>query len=125
MKKITKFFLLLLLSVFIVGCGPNEQTNKANENVTITISENKQQEIISEKVIQLKEETNLLTILKENFTIVEEDGFITSIEGKKQDASENRYWMYTVNDEHANVGAGEYDLSPDDKVNFDLQEVSY
>ncbi|CQR46726.1 hypothetical protein BN1058_00999 [Paraliobacillus sp. PM-2] len=126
MKKFNWIFLLLTLSMFIVGCQANDQTSNTNGTVTITISENKQEEIIATKEIELNDETNLMTLMEENFDIVVEgDGFITAIEGEEQVPDNNLYWMYTVNGEQANVGASDFELSPNDKVNFDLQEVSY
>lgn len=134
-----KSFLLRLFAVFaavllITGCssGTTEQTGieteepieqeEAIENVIIvTISEDEGETVHAEKEIEIEEGAILMDVLKENFDIEEEDGFITAIDGIKQDEEEQRGWIYYVNDEMAMVGAAEYELSYGDHVVFDLQ----
>jgi len=62
-----------------------------------------------------------MDVLKENFDVEEDNGFVTAIDGVEQDVNAQIGWMYFVNDEMAMVGANEYELSPGDVVNFDLQ----
>ncbi|MFC4557422.1 DUF4430 domain-containing protein [Virgibacillus kekensis] len=144
MKK--KFFrvsaLLFLIIGLLVGCGTdnqeqeqsqasnqNESTQSSGENteqksedtVTVTISKNNGEKQIKEKEIEIKDGAILMEVMKENFEIKEDGGFITSINGIAPGKDEKKAWMYTVNGEMAKVGATELELSPGDKVVFDLQ----
>lgn len=140
-KWLMRFGSLLMVIGLLVGCAPdtnnqdvtnNNQTEQnqnndhnisevAEEIVTITISKDHNEEIITEKEVAIEEGAILLDVMKENFDIEEDDGFITSIDGVEQDFEAQMSWIYFVNDEMAPVGAGEYELSVGDKVNFDLQ----
>ena len=98
-----------------------EQDNIGSSSGKINVDKNENEEVITEKEIALEEGAILLDVMKEHFDIEEDDGFITSIDGVEQDVDAQLSWMYFVNDEMAPVGAGEYELSVGDKVNFDLQ----
>lgn len=132
-------FYVSLLSLFLtlgvlVGCGQTEQqptetnekeqtaTEEQQELVLVSITKDGQ-EVVSEKEIQIEEGDKLLDVMKENFEIEENDGFITSIEGISQDVDQQKYWMYEVNGEMASVGAAELELNPDDHVTFDLSPM--
>lgn len=132
---------LLMVIGLLVGCASdtndqevtnNNQTEQnqnndqntseiTEENITITISKNHNEEVLTEKEVAIEEGAILLDVMKENFEIEEDNGFITSIDGVEQDLDAQMSWMYFVNDEMAPVGAGEYELSVGDTVNFDLQ----
>lgn len=132
---------LLMIIGLLVGCGSNTndqditnnnqtEQNQNNDNntseiaeevIVVTISKNENEEVITEKEIAIEEGAILLDVMKENFDIEEDDGFITSIDGVEQDIEAQMSWMYFVNEEMVPVGAGEYELSVGDKVNFDLQ----
>lgn len=137
MKKLMTILSALLLSVgVLVGCSndanetnnnannqPNNETNEVSEEITVevVISLDKGEEILEEKEIKTEDGAILLDVMKENFDIEEDGGFITSIDGKAAEEGEEKAWMYFVNDEMAMVGAGEYELSNGDEVNFDFQ----
>ncbi|UFT97663.1 DUF4430 domain-containing protein [Radiobacillus kanasensis] len=128
---------LLFAALVLVGCGQdstdnaeNNQEDKENteqmekqEVVTVVISKDNGAEVVTEKEIPIEEGTTVLGVMKENFEIEESDGFITSIEGVSQDDKNGKYWMYTVNEEMAKVGAAEYKLEPGDQVTFDLHAM--
>lgn len=142
-KWLLKLASILMVIGLLIGCNsddknsggtssPNsspdkssETTNADEENeeiVLITISKDKGEEIISEKDVSIKNGDLLLDVMRENFKLEEgEGGFITSIDGIEQDVDAGIGWMYSVNGEIAAVGAAEFELSPGDKVNFDLQ----
>ncbi|MCX6796034.1 MAG: DUF4430 domain-containing protein, partial [Candidatus Falkowbacteria bacterium] len=42
----------------------------------------------------------------------------------KNDAANNKYWMYKVNGVLANVGASNYQLNEGDVVEWDYEEVT-
>lgn len=74
----------------------------------------------SSKEITIEEGAMLLDIMQENFNVVDEDGFITSIEGYEQDPDAGLYWLFDVNGEMAEVGAAELELKADDIVDWSL-----
>lgn len=143
MKKWLQLLSPLIVVVFIlIGCSDDagntnqgESTNnqtetednntqsEANEEeqVSITISEDDGEEVHAEEKVDVEEGAILMDVLDENFDIEEDDGFITAIDGIENDEEEGKYWMYDVNDEMAQVGADEFELSPGDDVVFDLQ----
>jgi len=133
---------LIVVVLILVGCsddaGNNNQVESTNnqietednnaqseeneeEHVSITISEDDGEEVHAEEEVDVEEGAILMDVLKENFDIEEDDGFITAIDGIENDEEEGKYWMYDVNDEMAQVGADEFELSPGDDVVFDLQ----
>lgn len=134
MKKwMLTLFTIFTTLVLVVGCS-NESTTPAEEEETVvettesqeevikvTISKDEGEEVLSEKEIEIEENAILMDIMKENYDIEEDDGFITSIDGVAPEEGEEKAWMYFVNDEMAMVGAAEYELEAGDNVVFDLQ----
>ncbi|MFZ3577063.1 DUF4430 domain-containing protein [Virgibacillus sp. DJP39] len=138
-----KLFLVSLVMVIglLGGCNQesggeqsspsNEQSQTSESNtsdneqkeeiVTISITKKKGEETVTEKEIAIEEGAILYDVMKENFEIEDDAGYITSIEGIKANESEQMAWMFTVNGEMASVGAKELELSLGDTVNFDLQ----
>lgn len=122
---------LVIVAVFVsmlgfVGCTSTPETNdtttstsqsKENE-ISLTISLIKEDEVIDEKEITVAEGSNLMDAVKENFEIKEDNGMITSIEGIEQDTKESYFWTYTINDEMIMTGANETALHEGDKVVF-------
>lgn len=141
---IKKWFLhlgiVLLVMGILTGCGTNNEPDKsgtnANQNqevvednsnqavqeksVSITISKNEGKEIIVKKQIEIEKNVTLMEVMKANFEIEEDGGFIHAIDGIAPD-KEGVAWMFFVNDEMPKVGAVDFKLSPGDKVVFDLQ----
>ena len=132
---------LVMVIGLLMGCASdtndqdgtnNNQSEQQNQNdanssevaeevVVITISKDHNEEVITEKEVAIEDGEILLDVMKENFDIEEEGGFISSIDGVEQDIDAQMSWMYFVNDEMPPVGAAEYELSVGDQVNFDLQ----
>lgn len=129
-----------LLLVLLGACGTDGNTenatnnasqNKQTENETeeqedtvlITISKDEGEETINEKEVAIEDGAILMEVMDENFELETEfEGeFIVSIEGIGPEEDEDVAWMYSVNDEMAEVGASEYVLEADDEVVFDLQ----
>lgn len=128
MKKALHMFSALLLAAGILaGCGTTEQPPQQNQQeqqqteqqVTITLSEDGEE--ISSKEVSFEEGDNLLDVMRENFEIEEDGGFITAIDGHAQDENANKYWLFTVNGEMSQVGANELELKEGDEVVFNLQ----
>jgi len=125
---------IILMAVIATGCAndstPQTEKGQSHENqaevqeqaITVTISKDEGAEVLSEKEIEIEEGDILMDVMKENFEIEEEEGFINSIDGVSPEEGEQKAWMYFVNDEVAMVGAEEYELEAEDRVVFDLQE---
>lgn len=128
MKKITKWMFVMIMAIsMLMACSTNEevepQDSTTNEtgDVTIIISEEEADEVYSEDEIPIEEDAILMDVMKENYDIEEEEGFIHSIDGVVAEEDDQKAWIYSVNGEEALVGAEEYELSIDDEVVFDLQ----
>lgn len=141
MKKWILSLVSMLLAVgLLAGCSDKEEneadapvdtveqntekttTEENEEQVVITVSENNGEEVHSEEAVSIEEGDLLLDVMEDNFDVEHDDGFVTSINGVAPEESEQRAWMYYVNDEMPMVGAAEYELEPGDEVVFDLQE---
>lgn len=121
-----KISTMLIAVALLFGCANNnEAENEAEEaidaSISITISEDEGEEIISEDDWDIEEGDVLMDVLKDHYDIEEDEGFIESIEGVSPEEDEEKAWMYFVNDEMAEVGAAEYEVEADDDIIFDLQ----
>lgn len=141
MKKfLLSFFTLLLITSVLGACSDNEsnkgsaigqtdhakneQTNKQTDkrgSINITLSKDKGKTILSEKKLTIQSGDILMDVLKENFKIEEDDGFIKRIDGIAPKKGEKKAWMYSVNGKMSTVGAKDYKLKPGDEIVFDLQ----
>lgn len=70
------------------------------------------------------EGTVLSEIMIENYEVVEENGFVESLEGFEQNPEEDMYWMYYVNGEAADVGMNDYVLQDNDEVEWRLEGIN-
>lgn len=133
MKKIYWFSLVGCVLLFMTGCttigsskeenqqSKTEQKQQKQQTVTVIIQEDSKQ--LSKKSIPFKNGETLLTILKENFTLEEEQGFITSIDGRAQDKQKQKYWTFTINGKSATKGAKEIKLKQNQLIVFDLAKI--
>ncbi|MBL5010360.1 hypothetical protein CUZ96_0023 [Enterococcus lactis] len=94
---------------------------KTSQKATITLQENGQNFL--KKEVTFKKGETLLTILKQNFEVEENDGFITSLEGRSQDEKNQTYWMFTVDGKSATTGAKEIELNNGQSVIFNLSKL--
>lgn len=128
-KRSSKWFMMMLATItLLVGCSTasddveqDEEKDITEGNITVIVSEEEADELYSEKEVTIEENAILMDVMKENYDIEEDDGFITAIDGISPEEDEQKSWIYSVNDEEALVGAAEYELSIDDEVVFDLQ----
>jgi hypothetical protein len=137
MKKL--FVVFVMLGGLFVTSGCQRNTSPSSENnqnaqsvestegsvdqkqLTATIVLTNQGEEVTSKEVTFQENESLLKVMKENFTIEEKDGFITSIDGMSQDQKNNVFWVYTVNDEMSDKAAQDLLLKKDDTITFNLQ----
>lgn len=128
-KRSAKWFMMMLATItLLVGCSTasddveqGQEADFTEGNITIIVSEEEADEVYSEEEVTIEEDAILMDVMKENYEIEEDDGFITAIDGISPEEDEQKAWIYSVNDEEALVGAAEYELSIDDEVVFDLQ----
>lgn len=122
MKKLA---LVAVLSVgFLTACAPKEvEEVKVQENtIQTTISIIAEGAVIEEKEVTLDEGATLQEAMKENFDIVEEEGFVTTIEEVAQSEEENKWWMFEVNEEQPTEGADTFVPEEDDSIVWELTE---
>lgn len=126
MKKSISCLLIITGLFYLSACQATPSTQKessqastaeqAKIKVKITIL-NEEKEV-SQKELTVSQEDSLMKVMKENFSIKEENGMITEIEGIAQDEKENFYWTYTINQEMVNTGANDTKLNENDEVEF-------
>ncbi|OFI45834.1 DUF4430 domain-containing protein [Floricoccus penangensis] len=123
MKKIIALILPLFLVISLVACSNKksesdkhkEETGKVS--LTVKFDEKNTKEF---KDIPINADSTVITVLREKVQVEESKGFITAIDGVKQDESANKFWLYKLNGEMANKGAGEQELKDGDKIYFEL-----
>lgn len=125
-KRLLSIFLLLAVAITFVGCKNNSNTDSTTSgeySLEATIELIEDGESFKKETLNFNEGEKLLDVMKRNLEVVEKDGFITSIEGHAQDEDSNKYWLYTVNGEMAEVGANQFELHDRDEVVFTLEEL--
>ncbi|WP_010095960.1 hypothetical protein [Ornithinibacillus scapharcae] len=104
MKSLLFKLLVVIVSVVVLSaCGDDSATNNkstssqnetsSNENteqqeeasITVVLSKNKEAEILEEREVEIEEGDILLDVMKENFDVEEEGGFINTLEGLSLD----------------------------------------
>lgn len=137
MKKIIG---ISLLSLLLTGCGNREEAagNEYSENtgqdvpgteesVSVQFEFEVDDQIydVDEDTLgetaELQPETTLLDAMENQYEVIDNDGFITSIAGYEQDEEENAYWMYEINGEMAQIGAAEYIVEDGDQITWNLK----
>ena len=128
MKKIIYSLLAMSVSVLMLtSCSTTNTPSTSNQKEEVktsqkaTLQENGQNFL--KKEVTFKKGETLLTILKQNFEVEENDGFITSLEGHSQDEKNQTYWMFTVDGKSATTGAKEIELNNGQSVIFNLSKL--
>lgn len=121
-----KWFLLLFAGATLTACGTKteavDSTVESADLSEVTINVSVEGELIEAGSVTAEVEPGefLLDVMKEEFEVVDEDNFITTINGYEQDVEAGKYWLFDLNGEMAPVGAHELELSDGDVVDFDL-----
>ena len=126
MKKISRLVLSMTVLVTLTGCTQQEKstTNKSTTNeLTVNIVLKEDHKEFDSKEISVSKQTVLYDVLKENYEIEDNDGFITSIDGHKQNEKDNKYWLYSINGKQAEKGVKETKVEDGDNVVFDLSKL--
>lgn len=123
-----KLFLSLMLATgILLGCGSADsdqsdgQTEVQNLQVEIVVSQENGAEILAQEELEIEEGLTLMEVMKENFEVEEEEGFISAINGLQAEEGESYAWLYTINGEQATVGAADYEIENGDVIEFDFQ----
>jgi hypothetical protein len=124
MKKITVFFALIFSLTLISGCTskPSESSDSSSAKETVASSEKIGEKALSKKQVSFEKGQSLFDVLKETYAVEDDNGMITSIDGHAQDEKNNKYWVFTINDEQVNSGAKDVTLKKDDRVVFKLEQ---
>ncbi|WP_035051844.1 DUF4430 domain-containing protein [Carnobacterium pleistocenium] len=136
--KIFKFGLILFTTFSLAACGNIGTQEEASSAISSSSVESQTKETLSivisleqdgEKVedttkeLEVEEGTTVLDSLKEQYEVIENDGYVVSIEEMEIDEKLGKYWMYEVNNEEAAVGAADYELKDGDQVNWFLNAL--
>ncbi len=118
MKKIS-ILLTLLPFLFLTACGTGQDQNTSESiQITLTITHD---ESTDSQELTVESDDTVMEILKENHTVVEENGLITEIDQVSQNPSSNTYWMYKINGMLAEKGANDQSVSEGDEIEFYLE----
>ena len=113
-----KWLLLLSASFVLVACG--EQTPALVE-VTLSVTEDGELITDGEQVVEVEAGAILLDVMKENYEIVEENTFISAINGVEQNADAGKWWVFDVNGAMGEKGAAEIELQAGDLIEWKLE----
>ena len=120
--KLISGLLVMFLAIFILtGYTNNTQKNSNTIKVTYTLKQGKK--VVATKKTTLKKNDKVITGLKKNWKVKEVKGFITSIDGMKENQKKGIYWTYTINGEKVNKLANQQTLKNKDKVQFTLDKA--
>ena len=120
--KLISGLLVMFLAFFILtGYTNNTQKNSNTIKVTYTLKQGKK--VVATNKTTLKKNDKVITGLKKNWKVKEVKGFITSIDGMKENQKKGIYWTYTINGEKVNKLANQQTLKNKDKVQFTLDKA--
>lgn len=125
MKIITKLIVLFTAIVTLTACSSSNEKQKTATptNVKVTVSIKPANEKTSSKKVALNAKNSVMDALKKAYTVKEDNGFVTEINGKKQDKAKRLYWMYKINNKMAPKGAKEIKVKNGDDILF-YQEIA-
>ncbi|MFD0898013.1 DUF4430 domain-containing protein [Loigolactobacillus binensis] len=119
MQKLVKITTIFTLGLGVLGAGVQPaaaKTKTVKARITLTVDHKK----ISQKKVTTTSKTTLMKVLQKHYTIKQNKGFITAINGHKQNAKTQKYWLYKINGKDATKGASKTYLKNNDHVNFTL-----
>lgn len=126
-KKIVSWMLVVMLTVAMTGCGqkqaeapPPTATEVKTISTIFQFTENSQAIADLDQKIEAEAGVTVMAVLKAHYTVEEQDGFVTAINGHNQDKSANKYWMFKVNGTMAEKGAADIVLNDGDVVLWEL-----
>jgi hypothetical protein len=125
MKKSIYRFLLLLVVLLVGACTqkvePTKEKAQDQLNITIILKEDKQE--FDKKELTVNKKASLQMVMDQQFKLEMDKDFISGIDGHKQKAQENKYWLYDVNGKQPEVAAADYYLKDGDVVTWTLNKL--
>lgn len=126
-KFILLFTIVAFLTLFLTGCSNNSSSTakkSSNNQITVNYTLKQGKKTVSDKSVKIpKKKAKVITGLKKAWKVQETKGFITSIDGKKQNSKKKIYWTYTINGKWATKGADKQAVANKDKIKFTLDKV--
>lgn len=119
-KRITVVLMALLMLVSIVAPATAATVSAKSNNIKVTYVLKKNKKQIAKKTVSLKKHATVMDGTKKAWKVTEKGGFISAIDGKKQNNKKKIYWTFTVNGKQVNVSADKKKLKNKDKVVFTL-----
>ncbi|MDR1564199.1 MAG: DUF4430 domain-containing protein [Oscillospiraceae bacterium] len=136
--KVLSLSLALLMLIALAGCQTETANTQSTADSSIAITTPVKEQItvhlsvidkdgtkLLDEDIKVDDGSTALALVKDAFKdkggVDDSAGYITAIGGVKEDVSAKISWMYYVNGGFAPVGAGEYKLKANDKVEFKLE----
>nr|WP_318530686.1 DUF4430 domain-containing protein [Companilactobacillus kedongensis] len=112
----------MLVSVIAPATATTVDAKTNNIKVTYILKKNKKQ--IAKKTVTLKKNATVMDGTKKAWKVKQKGGFISAIDGKKQNNKKKIYWTFTVNGKQVNVSADKKKLKNKDKVTFTLSKYN-
>lgn len=132
LKKMIGSLFALVAVLTIAGCTATDSkttktttatTTSAKVTQTASVQLKDGKNSLATKTVDIKAGESLYDVMKNNFKIEDQDGFITSIDGLAQDKEAKKYWMFSVNGKMGEKGAKDTTVKVKDKVVFTLDEM--
>lgn len=121
--KVLSCILAMFLAFFMLTGYTNKDQKGSNNTIKVTYTLKQGKKTVATKNTTLKKNDKVITGLKKNWKVEEAKGFITSIDGRKENQKKSIYWTYTVNGKKVNKLANQQTLKNNDKVQFTLDKA--
>ncbi|MBB1110508.1 MULTISPECIES: DUF4430 domain-containing protein [Limosilactobacillus] len=121
--KVLSSILVMFLAFFILTGYTDKDRKGSNNTIKVTYTLKQGKKTVATKNTTLKKNDKVITGLKKNWKVEEAKGFITSIDGRKENQKKSIYWTYTVNGKKVNKLANQQTLKNNDKVQFTLDKA--
>lgn len=121
--KVLSSILAMFLAFFMLTGYTNKDQKGSNNTIKVTYTLKQGKKTVATRNTTLKKNDKVITGLKKNWKVKEAKGFITSIDGRKENQKKSIYWTYTVNGKKVNKLANQQTLKNNDKVQFTLDKA--
>ncbi|WP_323075226.1 DUF4430 domain-containing protein [Limosilactobacillus reuteri] len=121
--KVLSSILAMFLAFFMLTGYTNKDQKGSNNTKKVTYTLKQGKKTVATRNTTLKKNDKVITGLKKNWKVEEAKGFITSIDGRKENQKKSIYWTYTVNGKKVNKLANQQTLKNNDKVQFTLDKA--
>ncbi|MCH5384846.1 hypothetical protein DKZ23_09830 [Limosilactobacillus reuteri] len=121
--KVLSSILAIFLAFFMLTGYTNKDQKSSNNTIKVTYTLKQGKKTVATRNTTLKKNDKVITGLKKNWKVEEAKGFITSIDGRKENQKKSIYWTYTVNGKKVNKLANQQTLKNNDKVQFTLDKA--